>query len=503
MIETLLETSTQCEFPCWGEMIPGKTSWEDAVARLRGFGFHKGGTDFLQYALLDMSWCPTCGEGKLAFVGREGRVATIRIAATVPGDVDPEGMLSTYLAQFHLSEVLKRYGAPSHIYVESEWGFYDEMWVEYASLGLLINYSVDTISDAVGPLVCPVMKGTQDIALNLQPPGSTFQTYRDNIRIVSELNLDGIELKEIEGVSPGDFYAAFQQADSASCLRMVDAASDYLKFTPVLPADFSRILRPEEDAPLLELLTTNSGCELPCWWGITPGVTPMQDVQALFASYGKAMGIWNVDGTVVYEMGLWGRHDPQPLDYVVRHKFTVQDGIVSTIYVRGTPPVYFYGWGDGPSPRFRMEGELPALMHSHYLTQDWQRYSLFSMLAHFGVPVQVVLHYNHQLCGNEYLLGIAYDDLGVFIQYNGEARHENDTVVICPSLEEATNFHLVLTTPDSGIEFADYMTRGYWGAPASLEAIGSMSPDIFYRTYVDPATSVCITVPEKTEYTCP
>jgi len=41
-----------------------------------------------------------------------------------------------------------------------------------------------------------------------------------------------------------------------------------------------------------EAQKTNLGCELPCWWGITPGKTPLDEAQAFFAALNAKIEYW-------------------------------------------------------------------------------------------------------------------------------------------------------------------------------------------------------------------
>lgn len=41
----------------------------------------------------------------------------------------------------------------------------------------------------------------------------------------------------------------------------------------------------------MELLSNNAGCELPCWWGITPGETSWDAARQLLAPFAKRIGI--------------------------------------------------------------------------------------------------------------------------------------------------------------------------------------------------------------------
>lgn len=465
-----------------------------------GFVYQVNKKSGFTYAILRMGpICPDCGIDRVKLWGNDQAVTGVYIGGQLFDDgVVYTGTLNTYLAHLQLPDVLEQYGPPSQVYAEGYVGtFYDRLWIEYADQGLLFGYAVDTVYDNTAPLICPIAEGSPYIVVNFQAPGDTFRNYRAYVEATEDYNL---EWKAIENLSPEAFYAAFQEPASPNCLRVIGSMSESM--TSVLPDDFDPVLRPEEDAHLAELLAINGGCELPCWWGITPGVTRIEEVQALFAGYGKPIGIWNWRDETVYEVGLFSRHDPAPLDYVVRHDFVVEDGVVTAIHIAGVSPMPTI-YGDGPQPYTRYRNGIPIMSVSRYLTQDWQRYSLASTLARFGAPSQVSLFYDHQSCGNEYSLGVAYDNLGIFIQYGGQGQHKDDNMmVLCPSPESVTDFHLVLTTPDFEFESGEQTECGY-RCTVSLETVSDMSIDTFYRTYIDSASSACISVLERTDPTCP
>ena len=66
---------------------------------------------------------------------------------------------------------------------------------------------------------------------------------------------------------------------------------------------------------MLTLLQTNAGCELPCWWGITPGITPWSEARTRLEGYGAEISLdIQLDGDIskfgVYSLNLqeYGRY---------------------------------------------------------------------------------------------------------------------------------------------------------------------------------------------------
>jgi hypothetical protein len=257
------------------------------------------------------------------------------------------------------------------------------------------------------------------------------------------------------------------------------------------------------------MLATNGGCELPCWWGITPGVTSWEDAQRMFLSYGRSIGsrqayarYWDQERGhtesyvgIAYDVSLLGRHDPYPFDYVVEHTLYEQDGTVQLLgaigHALGGATWYTSEW---PPPR--------------HFAQDWQRYTLDQILSRFGPPSQVLLHYwPHE--GALYSLAVLYEEYGILVAYMGAVQGEGedtwdlDTVIICPMRSQINDINIWVTSPDMGISLVESFTnwrlgKGYYEIPfseersPSLEEATGMDIETFYETYLDPYTPSCL-----------
>jgi len=490
-----------CEPPCWGGITPGETSWEEALDLWRGVITKVNGKSDFTYAILGLNErYATYDPDRVEMWSKDETVTGIYIGGQLYDDsIVYTGTLNTYLAGFQLPDVLEQYGPPSQVYGEGYIGaYYDRLWIEYADRGLLFGYAVDTIYDNAAPLICPIAEVSPHIAINFQATGDVFQAYREYLEATQEYYSDWTV---IETLSPEAFYTAFREPASPNCLRVVKSVSEDM--TPLLPVNFDPVFRPEEDAYLQELLATNGGCELPCWWGITPGVTRLEDARTLFAGYGKPMGVWNWGDETVYEVGLFARHNPAPLDYVIRHKFEVADHIVTALRVVGEPPMP-EATGDGPQPYPRHHNGLPVMTTSRHLTQDWQRYTLASTLKLLGTPSQVWIDYTQLDCFGNFYLAIAYDDAGVMAQYGGKVQSKDGKMEICPSAETMTEVSLLLTTPHPEIAWDKQMQGCYPGCmPVTLEEAADIQPDAFYQTYVNPDATACFEVRKDLGVWCP
>jgi hypothetical protein len=189
-------------------------------------------------------------------------------------------------------------------------------------------------------------------------------------------------------------------------------------------------------------------------------------------------------------VGLLGRHGSYPFDYVIEHLLYEQGRTVSLIGVHGHVP----GWPADEwsiSPRF---------------TQDWQRYILDQVLARFGKPSQVLLHYWSE-DESPFSVGVLYENRGILIEYMGltqggkeESAYHFDPVVICPARSRLTDINIWLKSPETELSLADVFVSfggGYLGLLSyrntpSLEDAAGMSLDTFYTTYLDPSADVCL-----------
>ena len=112
----------------------------------------------------------------------------------------------------------------------------------------------------------------------------------------------------------------------------------------------STLTTSERTSLVQEMLKTNGGCELPCWWGIVPGQTDWQALKNRFTAYGGS----------VFDVP----HSTPPFDYRVTHSFVQQGGIVESIQVTG---------------------EILRGTTSDRFAEDWQRYSLDQVLTRYRI----------------------------------------------------------------------------------------------------------------------
>lgn len=147
----------------------------------------------------------------------------------------------------------------------------------------------------------------------------------------------------------------------------------------------------EENELLLSLMLSNGGCELPCWWGIEPGVTTEQDAWGLIQSYGLKWTI-SEDFRIIH-LGLPRDTDSLVLS-PVSTRLWIDNGIVKLIQVEG---------------RYQKKGGREAFK------REWQAFSPAAIVGRFGDPELVEFG---EIGNSPYFrLTLAYDSSGVQMTY--------------------------------------------------------------------------------------
>jgi hypothetical protein len=294
----------------------------------------------------------------------------------------------------------------------------------------------------------------------------------------------------LTGISEQEFYEQFRHPDHESCLLALDPSPDYYDEV-IHPSGSADPFAVSEDHFLVDMLETNGGCELPCWWGITPGETSWEETQQMFLNWGRSVG----SRGEFHRISPFARHARYPFDYVLEHTVYEQDGVVHILGVTGHAlggsNFYVEGW---PLPQ--------------YFAQDWHRYALDQILARLGPPSEVLLHYwPHE--DALYSVGVIYEDLGVLVTYMGGVKGEEEErvyglshVEICPTLDELTDINIWLRAPDEERSMAEIFTarwsgQGYYNLPygessPSLGEATGMDIETFYQTYLNPHSQTCL-----------
>jgi hypothetical protein len=275
-----------------------------------------------------------------------------------------------------------------------------------------------------------------------------------------------------------DFAICFMLLLAVSCRQLSPpldtstAPSVTLTQTPISTWTPLPTLPTSEAADLVQdLLTKNSGCRLPCWWGITPGETSWQEAQQFLTTFATRIG--QGQSGVIVEDGMTYEVTNYSVTYRIKDvsegggvSFSTRNGIISTIYV-GT-------------------------------NSTLQSYQLYQLLSEYGIPEKVLINtYNNS--PSDFLpfsLALFYSNYRILASFEFEAKKEGKYLRGCP---QTIGPFLQLWRPDRIWTVQD-IELAVSGPDSTnplrpLGEVTNMSIDDFYETFKNPENKSCIETP--------
>lgn len=155
-----------------------------------------------------------------------------------------------------------------------------------------------------------------------------------------------------------------------------------------------------DDATLqvIELLETNGGCELPCWWGVTPGITKWEEVWQRFA---KLVGYSDFGDPLFLELESYFQIG---ISFPVSTEVWVPEGILDSY-----SQTFWFG----------KEDHVVEALWAHVGRDTAQQYSISRILSRFGEPTQILIGDKYYASSGHVALGLklVYQDLGLLFQF--------------------------------------------------------------------------------------
>jgi hypothetical protein len=237
----------------------------------------------------------------------------------------------------------------------------------------------------------------------------------------------------------------------------------------------------EREAYVLELLKTNAGCVLPCWWGIVPGATTWATARQFIAQMGaRSNDVSLPTGRVGHGTGGFDLEDKGA---VLRVEFVERAGLVE-------------------STRIHSEGYLDPLAFQSV----WEHYFPRQIMLRYGQPSRVWVETASRLGDSQgevaaYSLWLFYDKLGFLIRTSG--RFMYDAIYrICPEVQTESEG---MNGIDIYLQSADNRTplEEASGMPAGeemeyirpIEQAAGLTVDDFYKLIVDSNEPTCFETP--------
>jgi len=184
---------------------------------------------------------------------------------------------------------------------------------------------------------------------------------------------------------------------------------------------------PSAKAAVEELLQTNGGCSLPCWWGIEPGKTSYTNAFDQFSPLTTYIYVKKNDenGSLDAEFQFPVPETNSSREFSIR--FTVEKGIVQQIEVN------------------------PGTV---------RRFTFSQVLNDYGVPGEVWIEgLIDPTSNNPFTLFLYYPGLGIEVTYWVDAVVQGDNLLVCPGSIPPTI--LVLWKPDGVEDFIGFTERTY------------------------------------------
>jgi hypothetical protein len=231
---------------------------------------------------------------------------------------------------------------------------------------------------------------------------------------------------------------------------------------PTLPAE-------EVQARALELLRTNAGCSLPCWWGIAPGYSTIDEARLIFEPFLGAIESENGFEYLESDNPYFMRSLASGLQVGV--EVSAKDNLVSLVYVQTemTKDIYNKVYDD---PFYQ---EIMSL------------YTLETMLTKYGKPNQILVRSFSDLAGefNPTQLLLYYPDSGIVVQYFSRnlPMLNNGTVTLwtCPP---QSHISLRLFNPDSHMSLTQLLSiDDSYSKYKDISEVSNMDIDTFFQTY--------------------
>jgi hypothetical protein len=236
--------------------------------------------------------------------------------------------------------------------------------------------------------------------------------------------------------------------------------------TPFVP------LSPEQQQQrhdaIVALLETNGGCKLPCWWGVTPGIT----------AWDEAYQILSDEGIFFYrrENSTYGEFIDNLFmsNGIVQTEFHISsnNGIVKLIRIRSV----FESSTSNNSPEFKTM---------------WTNLTPEKLIDYLGRPTQVELRTTNNpgegpISSIGQVLYLFYEDQGALFEYYS-VNNLQSANTICPTFEEGGSLVnlivVILKSPNDGSPLGNYDEAYNHNMNLSIEDAAGISLEEFYDLF--------------------
>ena len=231
------------------------------------------------------------------------------------------------------------------------------------------------------------------------------------------------------------------------------------------PTQVQTLLPVELEKAVINLFENNGGCKLPCWWGMTPGETSLDDSQKFFSQF---------DGNI----------------YITDSKESYQHQYLNIPVSASLSPI----------KRIRMDidGTNGIIEKMEIQEYDWPSYHLSQFLDQYGKPDGVWINSMKSYFGGlpPFNLTLYYPQKGIiafFYSFEGESEYKGDIIKACIPHSP----RLILWSPQKELSYQDIYKRLYgqdyeeYHISLPLDEATGMNIEQFYQSYKNADVSPC------------
>mgnify|MGYP001400443271 CR=1 FL=1 len=218
------------------------------------------------------------------------------------------------------------------------------------------------------------------------------------------------------------------------------------------------------------LLETNNGCQLPCWWGITPGQTKWEAAEKILTIFDTEIYSVSDSEFVYYNPTIELPFGPYEVNQV-SPIYMAKNGIVEKIETQ------------------------VSIGDTDYFTQ----YTLPTFLTTYGQPEEVWLStYPSPFEENDlpFFAILFYPDQGIVASYDDNGERQADLVQGCPQDKPVSRLILLPSGFNSTFKETINKTSGLGERDyLPLEEATGMDVTTFYETFKNPNNTLCLETP--------
>jgi len=255
---------------------------------------------------------------------------------------------------------------------------------------------------------------------------------------------------------------------------------------PFLMTEIPTLSLDDAQSKLIELLTNNGGCKLPCFWGINPDKSSFQETMEILVP------LSDISQFTHFETGI-GAIDPE----------YVEDELIIHTSVRflSDPNTNIVSHIAFTSRALnKVDGGFIEVFVSSAYSKLVDYYMLKNILTRYGNPTRVMLSTMARLPSNSVVGGfkilLLYPDQGILVNYTMQMQIVGENIMGCPS-DSSAEFELYASGQSNS--FFDFLEPTGWpqiieNTYKPIDEVTAMTKDDFYQLFSE-QTEECVLTP--------